>query len=210
MKKTILFICLFVCAFIWGGLTFKHQIFPHAALKWLAQEIPLGGSHSNTSQWVPPNAVRTRNFSLNRRKVDVVMAGDSRIERFEWQDAFPDWAVANRGLGGDTTAGLLARVHGITAASPKLVYTMVGINDLAAGTDRADVLSSYAALLQTLDHAGAKPIIQSTLTCRIHQRCPLSDLLWLNQELEVLARPTRIWFSGPSTRIRIRKWCAAR
>lgn len=64
---------------------------------------------------------------------------------------------------------------------------MVGINDLAAGTDRADVLSSYAALLQTLDHAGAKPIIQSTLTCRIHQRCPLSDLLWLNQELEVLA-----------------------
>lgn len=172
--------------FAWGALTVRERIFPYAIASHLLRAGLLPGATSRQATGMTPQAMRADSFALSQREVDVVLAGDSRIAEFEWQDALPQWRVANRGIGGDTVAGVLARVEGLLAPQPQVVYLMAGINDLAAGTDRDAVLASYELLLNRLARGGTDVVVQPALPCR-GTPCPLTDLLWLNEELAALA-----------------------
>lgn len=81
--------------------------------------------------------------------VDLVCLGDSITQKFEWQDVFPGWKVANRGIGSDTTEGILARLDSVSALDPTIISLMVGINDLGSSTPEETAVS-YAALLDAL------------------------------------------------------------
>jgi lysophospholipase L1-like esterase len=63
----------------------------------------------------------------------IVFLGDSITQ--DWGDrlpeAFPEWKVANRGISGDTTRGMLIRLHeDVVALRPKAVVFLGGTNDL--------------------------------------------------------------------------------
>ncbi len=64
---------------------------------------------------------------------DVVFLGDSITQMAKWDRLFPNVAVANRGISGDTTDGLLARVAEIAGARPSKVFILIGTNDLSVG-----------------------------------------------------------------------------
>lgn len=81
--------------------------------------------------------------------VDLVCLGDSITQKFEWQDAFPNWRVANRGIGSDTTAGITARLDSVKALNPTAISLMAGSNDLGSRTPE-EAAASYAALLDAL------------------------------------------------------------
>ena len=66
-------------------------------------------------------------------KESTVMLGDSMILYNEWAEEFPVDPVLNRGIGGDTTFGLLKRLDTITSSQPKRIVLMIGINDIAIG-----------------------------------------------------------------------------
>lgn len=172
--------------FVWGALTVRERIFPYSLASSLLRAGLVPGASSRRDAGLTPQAMRAQSFALSQREVDVVMAGDSRIAGFEWQDALPHWRVANRGIGGNTVAGVLARVEGLQAPQPQVVYLMVGINDLAAGLDRAAVLDAYGRLVDRLAGGGAEVVVQSILPCR-GASCPLADLAWLNERLAALA-----------------------
>ncbi len=55
--------------------------------------------------------------------------------------------LANRGLGGDTTDGMLRRIEVTTVCKPKLVCVMAGINDLAQGYSVEEITQNYAQML---------------------------------------------------------------
>ena len=79
----------------------------------------------------------------------VVLLGDSITQG--WNDrlpaAFPGMKVANRGISGDTTRGVLIRLKDdVLALNPTAVVLLIGTNDLEEGA-RPDVVESNTRLI---------------------------------------------------------------
>lgn len=63
-------------------------------------------------------------------KADIVFLGDSLIYYGDFTHVFPGKVVCNLGLRGDTIHGLINRIEQVKILEPKVVYLMVGINDV--------------------------------------------------------------------------------
>ncbi len=60
----------------------------------------------------------------------VVFVGDSITQDFPVQDYFPGLIVYNRGIGGDTTVGVLKRLNeSVFELKPSIVVLLIGTND---------------------------------------------------------------------------------
>jgi len=95
----------------------------------------------------------------------TVMIGDSLTDGAEWKEMFPGTAVVNRGVDGDTTAGVLRRMDGITSARAKKAFIMIGINDFKEGRTVDAVFQDYRTIVSRLEEGGMKVFVQSTLLC---------------------------------------------
>jgi len=62
----------------------------------------------------------------------LLFVGDSIIEGGDWAAWFPDDDVVNLGVGGDTVAGLTARVDDVVAAQPDSIVLLIGTNDFGS------------------------------------------------------------------------------
>jgi lysophospholipase L1-like esterase len=71
-----------------------------------------------------------RNKSLPNTAGEVVFVGDSIMAAGPWAEYFSD--IRNRGIGGDTTDGLLQRLDEVLESRPKQVFLNIGTNDLSA------------------------------------------------------------------------------
>lgn len=61
----------------------------------------------------------------------IVFVGDSLIQEYNTYEYFSNYKTFNRGIGGDTTSGVLKRIdNSIFQLKPKLVYLLIGTNDL--------------------------------------------------------------------------------
>ena len=99
----------------------------------------------------------------------VVFFGDSITQGWEkLGEAFPKWKVANRGISGDTSRGLLTRVEGdVLAVHPKAVVILIGTNDLDQGGTPEEVLANVKALVGILRKAdGRMPIVVNAVMPR--------------------------------------------
>lgn len=80
---------------------------------------------------------------------DVVFVGDSLTERGEWWELL-DRPVANRGVAGDTVETVRARLDDVAALDPRVVFVLVGINDLLSGASPDALAARHAALIAEL------------------------------------------------------------
>src|SRR3954451_7586104 len=64
---------------------------------------------------------------------EIVMLGDSLTEWGNWHELVPEFRVINRGIAGDTSSGVLDRLEEVIARRPKLVFLMIGTNDIGLG-----------------------------------------------------------------------------
>jgi lysophospholipase L1-like esterase len=81
---------------------------------------------------------------------DIVFLGDSITEGGPWEELFPDLRVRNRGIGGDTSEGVLARLEQITRATPAKVFLLIGTNDLQRGASEAEIVADITEILDRL------------------------------------------------------------
>ena len=77
----------------------------------------------------------------------VVFLGDSITYGGDWSALFPESPVENRGIGGDTTLGLLNRLDQIIAIKPAKVFLMIGTNDLCYGRPIPKIMENYRIIL---------------------------------------------------------------
>lgn len=63
----------------------------------------------------------------------TIFLGNSITDGGEWSELFVGKTVLNRGISGDVTRGVLARLDEVTRHAPSKVFLLIGINDLAAG-----------------------------------------------------------------------------
>lgn len=65
------------------------------------------------------------------KKGDIVFIGDSLTELgMNWAVRFGDLRVRNRGIAGDMTYGVLARIDEFQKNPPKAIFLLIGINDI--------------------------------------------------------------------------------
>lgn len=83
----------------------------------------------------------------------VVFVGDSITEG--WGDdmgaSFPGLKVANRGISGDTSRGVLIRIEGdVLALHPRGIVVLVGTNDIEEGADPDTIAGNVALVVEAL------------------------------------------------------------
>jgi lysophospholipase L1-like esterase len=83
---------------------------------------------------------RREMFRLDRNKdAKILFIGDSQVSLADWNAMLGATLVANRGIEGDTTAGVLARLSDDEDFSGDTVILWIGTNDVLQGEDSGGI-----------------------------------------------------------------------
>ncbi len=81
---------------------------------------------------------------------EICFLGDSITDGCEWRELIGIECVTNRGIGGDTAWGVLARLDEVTEGKPIKIFLMIGTNDLARGKKPPEVRDKIAEILAAI------------------------------------------------------------
>lgn len=81
---------------------------------------------------------------------DTVFLGDSITEGGPWEELFSDLRVRDRGIGGDTSDGVLRRLEQVTRAEPAKLFLLIGTNDLSRGDSEDEIVANIIEILDRL------------------------------------------------------------
>lgn len=140
-----------------------------------------------------PWMTENRDFFWTRRGRDqgaVVFVGDSLTGNWKegaMAQAFPELLIANRGIGGDVSRGVLFRLNeDVLALNPKAIVLCIGTNDLSARARPQVIASNVSLILDQIREAHPDvPIVLSLLPPRNSKKAPIDSgaLLDLNSML---------------------------
>jgi lysophospholipase L1-like esterase len=86
---------------------------------------------------------------LDGTRDDVVFIGDSITEGGLWHEWFADVPVRNRGIGADTSSGVLTRMDTAIANNPRALFLLIGTNDIGLlRVSEADSVGNVRAILE--------------------------------------------------------------
>ncbi len=116
------------------------------------------------------------------KQSDLVFLGDSLTMRHNWSN----FGASNMGIDGDTTAGVLSRMH--LASEAKTIVLMIGVNDILNQLPLVRIQSNYTKILKKFSHdqkiyiLSLLPVIDAAQTRKINQ-----DIRTLNKWLQIQA-----------------------
>jgi lysophospholipase L1-like esterase len=98
-------------------------------------------------------------------KGEIVFLGNSITDIGEWSEIWQNPKVKNRGISGDITFGVLARLDEVLSAKPKKLFVMIGVNDIARNVPDAVILNNYRRLIDRVQSESPKTqlVMQSVL-----------------------------------------------
>jgi len=114
------------------------------------------------------------------KKSKLVFLGDSLTMRHNWSN----FKASNMGIDGDTTSGLLSRMHLATQADT--IVLMIGVNDILNQVPLSSIQRNYTKILNTFSKKqeiyilSLLPVIDDKLTKKINQ-----DIKTINSWLEI-------------------------
>lgn len=121
----------------------------------------------------------------------VVFAGDSLVAGYKVREAFPQLQVANRGVGGDVSRGLLFRLkEDVVDLNPQAVVLCIGTNDLSCHSNPALAVANIGEMIFQLREANPKvPIVLLLVPPRDVPDAPIKEgaLQELNDGIRQLA-----------------------
>lgn len=95
-----------------------------------------------------------------KKNIDIVALGDSLIARGDWNKLLQKEHILNLGIDGDTTSGVLSRLHMLIELKPKLVFLMIGINDLSLSIPLEEIFENYKRIVEQLTKNSIEVIVQ--------------------------------------------------
>lgn len=97
--------------------------------------------------------------------LDIVFLGNSITNFGEWGEFFKNSHVKNRGISGDRTDGIYARLNTILPGKPGKIFLMIGVNDLQHGRTPDSVVINIIRIADRIIDESPKTIlyIQSIL-----------------------------------------------
>lgn len=141
---------------------------------------------TNDRDWPGKGPIRSFDYMAGERKVywknrekdqgAVAFVGDSLTGGWKkLAEDFPKLKVANRGLGGDVSRGVLFRLKDdVLSLHPNAIVIEIGNNDLTAAGAPADMLSNLASVLALIDHEQpGTPVVLCTITPSANPKAPV-------------------------------------
>lgn len=118
---------------------------------------------------------------------DIVFLGDSITEWFPLDEMFPNLPLKNRGISGDTTDGILRRLHQVTDGQPRQIFLKIGTNDIGFGHSQSRIIVNYETILACIkaESPQTEVFVQSILPR--HRRFA-GRIQRINQEITQLAQ----------------------
>jgi len=145
-------------------------------------------------------------LTYEREGFDVVMIGDSITYHGSW-NLLLNKNVANLGISGDSTDGVLNRLNDVFLLKPATCLIMIGINDFQGNRSVETVLANYRKIvtemkskniriiIQSVLHLGEKYYINRTLGKNKNDWKKINDKVKkLNEELEIMAIELNVEF----------------
>jgi lysophospholipase L1-like esterase len=128
-----------------------------------------------------------------KRQGSIVFAGDSLTGNWKTLGkAFAGVPVANRGIGGDVSRGLLFRFQeDVLALHPKAIVILIGINDLTAKQPATATLANIRSMLEMKrTQQPHVPVVLCTVPPSANPKAPIDERQrrFLNQGLKQLAK----------------------
>jgi len=124
-------------------------------------------------------------------KNDVVFLGNSITEKGgDWAKRVNNTKVKNRGIAGDTSDGVLARLGEITYCKPKQVFLLIGINDLFRDDMTSEkVYNNIIKIVNKINQASPKTkiyvhTILPTSTEKIKEKIKNTNILLVNSKVK--------------------------
>jgi lysophospholipase L1-like esterase len=128
-----------------------------------------------------------------KKQGSIVFAGDSLTAN--WKTLGKDFSgvvVANRGIGGDVSRGLLFRFQeDVLALRPKAIVILIGINDLTAKQPASTTLANIRSMLELKrSEQPDVPVVLCTVPPSANPKAPIDERQrrFLNQGLRQLAK----------------------
>lgn len=104
-----------------------------------------------------PEYYRQRSEAFQAEKVTtgkIIFLGNSITEGGKWRKLLKDSSVINRGISGDVTFGVLARLDEIIRHKPSKVFLLIGVNDLSRNTPNSVIIQNIFSIVGQI-HAGS-------------------------------------------------------
>ncbi|MBI1312311.1 serine hydrolase [bacterium] len=100
---------------------------------------------------------------IEQDQTAVVFLGDSITQGWgeKFREQFPGMKLANRGIGGDTTRGMLIRLNeDVLALNPSAIVILAGTNDIEVGIDTEAIGRNFQKIIQAIKkHNPQTPIV---------------------------------------------------
>jgi hypothetical protein len=201
-RGRIWWISIFVIAISAYGLglvTGRYRIFPYQIIKHAKNTlIDKEKPNSKASEKKEISRIYHLNkksfFKINGAKSDIVMIGDSLTDGAEWRELFPNISIVNRGIGGDTTKGVLNRMESIFSTNAKKAFIMIGLVDLVRNISADETFNNYKKIVSQLRQHGIRPYIQSVLLLGDKFAHRNKHIVKLNLKLRELSEEENIVF----------------
>jgi len=183
MKRKIFISSVIVIAFVYGVLVGTKKIFPFEQLKYIKDYFVVKNNLNDRSPYYYHKKSQFE-FLANSDDYKIVMIGDSITDGGLWDELLKNNLVQNRGIGGDTTDGVLDRLSSINQKI-EIAFIMIGINDFSRHKSVDEVFENYKKIIENLHKKEIKIYIQSTLYVGENQPKRLNKSVeLLNQKLQ--------------------------
>lgn len=157
-----------------------------------AQKEPVDSSYANNYY-----VERMKFFEqLHPARKPVVFLGNSITEAGPWNEVLPGINVVNRGISGDNSWGVYARLSQVIQLKPVKIFLLIGVNDLKRGVPVHYIVRNYERIAVTLKTALPKTTLylQSVLPvaepmlAKIYARINNEKIQQLNEGLKQVAQ----------------------
>lgn len=179
MMNKIILLLVVLSSVIYGFALGKYQIFPYQQLATIKKQIIKPPKHASSFVGSRFYKERVDYFNTNHLpSYDWVFVGDSITARAYWHELFTEVSVANRGISGDITTGVLNRMESITNTQAKLALLMIGVNDIGWGYEPADIVKGQQQIIEQLLAANMKVIVHSVIVTdgKVYNNQKINDL----------------------------------
>lgn len=83
-------------------------------------------------------------------KGKIIFLGNSITEFGDWKKLLDDSTVINRGIAGDNTFGVLARLNDVTDREPSKLFVKIGINDISQNIPAEIIVKNISTIIKTV------------------------------------------------------------
>ena len=201
-KKIILVILLlsiFINLFFFTAT--GYYVIKKGGINYIARKFKRVENSQTLSNFEKPYYLhKTSQFNiLPNTEDEIIFLGDSITDGCEWSELFQNNKIKNRGIGSDTTIGVLKRLQEVYTSKPEKIFIMIGIYDLGLGRDIDDILNNYNEIIKRISEKSPNTelIIQSILPINKEiygNGIKNKTVIDLNTELEKLASQQNLTF----------------